>query len=119
MYAPTLLEGVAPSARLACQEVFGPVAMLQRFEDIDEAIRVANDSVFGLQCGVFTDSLTTARRAFEELEVGGVVVNDVPTWRMDNMPYGGLKQSGLGREGVRFAMEEMTDIRVLVVSGPG
>lgn len=118
VYLPTLLERVGSIAKLACQEVFGPVATIQAVQDFGEAIRVANDSAFGLQCGVFTDSLGNARRAFDELEVGGVIVNDVPTWRMDNMPYGGVKQSGLGREGVRFAMEEMTDVRVLVVSDP-
>lgn len=115
--APTLVEGVALVAKLSCQEAFGPVATLAAFDDFGAAIRVANESEFGLQCGVFTDSLERVKQAFEELEVGGVIVNDVPTWRMDNMPYGGLKQSGLGREGVRFAMEEMTDVRVLVVSG--
>lgn len=117
VYQPTLLEGVAPTAKLACQEAFGPVATIQAVGDFGEAIRLANDSVFGLQCGVFTDSLANAQHAFEEMDVGGVVVNDVPTWRMDNMPYGGVKQSGLGREGVRFAMEEMTDVRVLVIAG--
>jgi acyl-CoA reductase-like NAD-dependent aldehyde dehydrogenase len=119
IYEPTLLTGVEPSARVSCQEVFGPVAIIQSVESFEEALRLANDSSFGLQCGVFTPSLAGAMRAFEELEVGGVIINDIPTWRMDSMPYGGVKQSGVGREGVRFAIEEMTEIRTLVVAPSG
>lgn len=117
VYAPTLLANVRADARVSCQEVFGPVATLAAFDDFGDAIQMVNDSNYGLQCGLFTDSLERVKRAFTELEVGGVIVNDVPTWRMDNMPYGGLKGSGTGREGVRFAMEELTEIRVLVISG--
>jgi acyl-CoA reductase-like NAD-dependent aldehyde dehydrogenase len=114
-YPATLLENVDPRARLSCDEVFGPVAIMQPFETFEEAVRVANDSVFGLQAGVFTRSLDHVMYAFNELEVGGVIINDVPSFRVDSMPYGGVKNSGLGREGVRFAMEEMSEIKLLVL----
>ncbi len=113
---PTWLEKVDPAQKVSCQEVFGPVALLQRFTTFDEALTIANDSEFGLQAGLFTADLDRAWKAFDELEVGGVVINDVPTFRIDSMPYGGVKRSGLGREGVRFALEEMTEIRLMVVN---
>ena len=103
---------------VVCQEAFGPVAVLSRFRDFDAALAQVNDSVFGLQAGVFTRDLYKAQRAWDELEVGGVVIGDVPSWRVDHMPYGGVKESGLGREGVRFAIEEMTEIRLLIVRTP-
>jgi aldehyde dehydrogenase (NAD+) len=115
MLRASLLEGVPANAELSRQEAFGPVALLQKFEDFDEALRVVNDSRYGLQAGIFTDSLDRAMRAWDVLEVGGVIVGDVPSWRVDNMPYGGVKDSGLGREGVRYAIEDMTEIRLLVV----
>jgi acyl-CoA reductase-like NAD-dependent aldehyde dehydrogenase len=90
----------------------------ERFHDLDEAIRRVNDSAFGLQTGLFTNDLAASWHAFEELEVGGVIVNDVPTYRIDNMPYGGVKDSGLGREGLRWAIEDMTEIRIMVVAQP-
>lgn len=111
----TLLENVDPSMEVSCQEVFGPVATLQPFSSFDEALRIANQSAYGLQAGVFTNRLDHALAAFEELEVGGVIINDVPSFRVDHMPYGGVKDSGLGREGVRYAMEEMTELRLMVV----
>jgi len=114
-YEATWLENVDPQQKISCREVFGPVATLQPFDDFDEALRGANDSVYGLQCGVFTRDLARAFRAFEELDVGGVVINDVPSFRVDNMPYGGMKESGCGREGVRYAIEEMTERKVLVL----
>ncbi len=115
----TLLEGVPRHAKVQCAEVFGPIACLDRFSDFDEALRTVNDSVFGLQAGVFTRDIQHAFRAFNELDVGGVVINDIPSMRVDSMPYGGVKDSGLGREGVRFAMEDMTEIRLMVLSQVG
>ena len=111
----TLLEDVPRDLPICAREAFGPVAVLSRFSEFDEAIREVNDSVFGLQAGVFTRDIHRALKAWDELEVGGVVIGDVPSWRGDGMPYGGVKDSGLGREGVRFAIEEMTEIRLLVV----
>jgi acyl-CoA reductase-like NAD-dependent aldehyde dehydrogenase len=118
-YEPTYLEDVDPRQPVNCVEVFGPVATLAPFEDMREAVRMANDSDYGLQCGVFTKNLDHAFYAYQELEVGGVVINDVPSFRVDSMPYGGVKSSGLGREGVRFAMEEMSEIKVLVLNKAG
>ncbi|WP_019516949.1 aldehyde dehydrogenase family protein [Sphingomonas sp. Mn802worker] len=115
MLTPTLLEDVDPAAQLNVDEAFGPVAFLQRFSSIDEAFDIVNDSRFGLQAGIFTRDLFKALDAWDRLDVGGVVINDVPSYRVDNMPYGGVKDSGLGREGVRFAMEDMTEIRNLVI----
>jgi acyl-CoA reductase-like NAD-dependent aldehyde dehydrogenase len=115
MLQATLLEGVGRKAKLYAEEAFGPVAILSKFDDFDAAIGEVNDSRFGLQCGVFTQNLERALRAWDRLDVGGVVVGDVPSYRVDNMPYGGVKDSGLGREGVRFAMEDMTEIRNLVI----
>jgi acyl-CoA reductase-like NAD-dependent aldehyde dehydrogenase len=110
-----LLEDVPRTLELYRKEAFGPVALLERFEDFGQALATVNDSDFGLQAGVFTGSLAHAMRAWDALEVGGVVVGDVPSFRVDNMPYGGVKQSGLGREGVRCAIEEMTEPRLLVI----
>ena len=113
----TLLEGVPHELALYRQEAFGPVALLEPFDDFDDALARVNDSDFGLQAGVFTASLAHALRAWDRLEVGGVVVGDVPSFRVDNMPYGGVKRSGFGREGVRWAIEDMTEPRLLVVRG--
>ena len=118
MLEATLLEDVPRDADLCAKEAFGPVAMLTRFSDFDAALREVNDSAFGLQAGVFTRDFYKAQRAWDELEVGGVVIGDVPSWRVDHMPYGGVKHSGLGREGVRFAIEDMTEIRMLVARTP-
>jgi len=115
----TILEGVPRDAALSCREAFGPVATLEPFDDFGAALDVVNDSVFGLQAGVFTRDIHHAFRAFDELEVGGVVINDVPSMRVDSMPYGGVKDSGLGREGIRFAMEDMTEIRLMVLNRIG
>ncbi|HEU0133281.1 MAG TPA: aldehyde dehydrogenase family protein, partial [Allosphingosinicella sp.] len=115
MLEATLLEGVDRSSTLYREEAFGPVAILSSFTDFDSALNEVNDSRFGLQAGLFTRDLFKALDAWDRLEVGGVVVNDVPSYRVDNMPYGGVKDSGLGREGVRFAMEDMTEIRNLVI----
>ena len=115
MFEATLLEGVKRDTDLYRKEAFGPVAILERFDDFGAALATVNDSDFGLQAGVFTDSLAHAHRAWDELEVGGVVINDVPSFRVDNMPYGGVKDSGLGREGVRYAIEDMTELRLMVM----
>ncbi len=118
-YDATIVENVPRDAALSCQEAFGPVATLAPFDDIDDAIATVNDSDFGLQAGIFTRDIHHAFRAFNDLDVGGVVVNDVPSMRVDNMPYGGVKDSGLGREGIRFAMEDMTEIRLMVLNRIG
>jgi acyl-CoA reductase-like NAD-dependent aldehyde dehydrogenase len=115
MFEATLLEGVQRDQDLYRKEAFGPVAILEKFTDFGQALETVNDSDFGLQAGVFTDSLTNVNLAWDELEVGGVVVNDVPSFRVDNMPYGGVKDSGLGREGVKYAIEDMTELRLMVV----
>jgi len=115
MLEATLLEEVGRETKLNVEEAFGPVAFLIRFSDFNEALKIVNDSKFGLQAGIFTRDLFQMLEAWDRLEVGGIVINDVPSYRVDNMPYGGVKDSGLGREGVRFAMEDMTEIRNLVI----
>jgi acyl-CoA reductase-like NAD-dependent aldehyde dehydrogenase len=118
MLPATLLENVPRDADLYRKEAFGPVACIEPFDDFDDALARVNDSDFGLQAGVFTADLAHAMRAWDRLEVGGVIVGDVPSFRVDNMPYGGVKQSGLGREGVRYAIEDMTEQRLLVIRDP-
>ncbi len=114
----TLLENVPGELKICAQEAFGPVAVLSSFSEFDEALRQVNDSVFGLQAGIFTRDLYKMQRAWDQLDMGGVIIGDVPSWRVDNMPYGGVKDSGLGREGIRFAIEDMTEIRLLVIRTP-
>lgn len=118
MLQATLLENVSRDQPLCANEAFGPVAILDRFSDFDAALAEVNDSVFGLQAGIFTRDIYKVQRAWDRLEVGGVVIGDVPSWRVDNMPYGGVKDSGLGREGVRYAIEDMTEPRLLVIRTP-
>lgn len=118
IYDATLLEGVARDKRVYSAEVFGPVAILEPYDDYDAALDAVNASEWGLQAGVFTRDLYKAHRAWDRLEVGGVVIGDVPSWRVDHMPYGGVKGSGLGREGVRYAIEDMTEPRLMVVRTP-
>jgi aldehyde dehydrogenase (NAD+) len=115
--APTVLVDVPADAKVSCEEIFGPVVVIEAVDGVDEAFARVNDSRYGLQAGVFTRDLPTAFRAHRELEVGGVIIGDVPTYRADQMPYGGVKESGVGREGVRYAMEDYTYERVLVLSG--
>ncbi|MGZ3402051.1 MAG: aldehyde dehydrogenase family protein [Phenylobacterium sp.] len=115
MLEATLLEGVGRDAKLYAEEAFGPVAILSKFDNFEAALDEVNDSKFGLQAGLFTRDLFRTLTAWDKLDVGGVVVGDVPSYRVDNMPYGGVKDSGLGREGVKFAMEDMTEIRNLVI----
>jgi acyl-CoA reductase-like NAD-dependent aldehyde dehydrogenase len=117
MLPASLLEKVPHDSDLYRREAFGPVAMIEPFDDFEEALDLVNDSDFGLQAGVFTGNLSNAMRAWDRLEVGGVIVGDVPSFRVDNMPYGGVKQSGLGREGVRYAIKDMTEQRLLVIHG--
>jgi acyl-CoA reductase-like NAD-dependent aldehyde dehydrogenase len=114
----TLLEGVPKDADVCAREAFGPVALLSKFTDFDSALDTVNDSVYGLQAGVFTRDIYKAHRAWDRLEVGGVIIGDVPSWRVDHMPYGGVKDSGLGREGIRWSMEDMTEIRLMVLRTP-
>ncbi|MFC7301723.1 aldehyde dehydrogenase family protein [Cognatiluteimonas weifangensis] len=110
-----LLEHVPHDSDLYRREAFGPVALLEPFDDFDAVLAQVNGSDFGLQAGVFTGNLAHALRAWDRLEVGGVIVGDIPSFRVDNMPYGGVKGSGLGREGVRYAIAEMTEPRLLVL----
>jgi len=118
-FPPTILTDVPDTAQVCSNEAFAPLVVAFPFRDLDEAIGRVNDSMFGLQTGVFTNDLAGAWRAFSELEVGGVIVNDVPTYRIDHMPYGGVKDSGLGREGLRWAIDDMTEVRIMVLAQPG
>lgn len=111
--APTVLEGVPPDAALAREEAFGPVCTLSSYATLDEALARVNASDYGLQAGVFTNDLAVLWRCYEALEVGGLIHNDVPTFRVDHMPYGGVKASGLGREGPAYALEDFTEARLL------
>ncbi len=111
----TVLEDVAPTLDLCAKEAFAPIVTLHRYREFDEAMEFVNASDFGLQAGVFTRDLQLALRAFDVLDVGGVLINQVPTFRVENMPYGGIKDSGFGREGVRYAMEEMTELKSLII----
>jgi acyl-CoA reductase-like NAD-dependent aldehyde dehydrogenase len=118
MLQATLLEDVPTNCEMNTEEAFGPVSTIAPFSDFDEALKLVNESQFGLQAGVFTRDIYKAHKAWDELDVGGVVIGDVPSWRVDNMPYGGVKESGLGREGVKFAIEDMTEIRLMVLRTP-
>jgi acyl-CoA reductase-like NAD-dependent aldehyde dehydrogenase len=118
MLQATVLENVPDDARISCMEAFGPVTLLAKFETFDEALERVNASDYGLQAGVFTADLNHAMQAWDTLVEGGVIVGDIPSFRVDNMPYGGVKLSGFGREGVRYAMEDMTEARLLVIRDP-
>ncbi|SER41506.1 aldehyde dehydrogenase family protein [Salipaludibacillus aurantiacus] len=113
MITPAVIENVAPSMKVSCEEVFGPVVTISPFKEWEEAIGLVNNSDFGLQAGVYTEKISHAFHASEELEVGGVMINDFPTFRVDHMPYGGMKKSGSGREGIKYAIEEMTEIKLV------
>jgi acyl-CoA reductase-like NAD-dependent aldehyde dehydrogenase len=119
MLEATLLEGVSTDSDVYREEAFGPVVMLSKFSEWEAALAEVNDSKFGLQAGIFTRDIHKVLDAWDQLEVGGVCVNEVSSYRVDNMPYGGVKDSGLGREGVRFAMEDMSEIRNLVIRREG
>ncbi len=111
---PTVLSNVDPKLRISCREVFGPVVLLAPYKEFKEAVARVNDSVYGLQAGVFTQDVNSIFYAFDEIEVGGILTNDIPTWRIVHMPYGGEKDSGMGREGLKYAIEEMTELRLLI-----
>jgi len=114
LYSPTLLENVSKDQKVCSEEIFGPVAVMASFGSFEEALSEVNDSNFGLQAGVFTSDINRMKQAFQNLEVGGVMINNVPGFRIDHMPYGGIKDSGLGREGTRYVMEEFTEPRLLI-----
>lgn len=113
---PIVVADVPAGARLAREEAFAPIVSLESFDDLDDAIARVNESDYGLQAGVFTRDLRTIWAAFEGLDVGGVIINDVPAYRVDHMPYGGVKDSGIGREGIKYAIEHMTELRTLVIT---
>lgn len=117
-FPPTIITDAPPSAKVCTNEAFAPLVVLRRFSDFATAVRQVNDSDYGLQAGVFTNDLGNAWHAFGELEVGGVIVNDIPSYRIDHMPFGGVKDSGFGREGLRWAIEDMTEIRLMVLAQP-
>jgi len=113
---PTVLTNTRSEMKVNCQEIFGPVVTVEAYEDFGEALKQVNNSAYGLQAGIFTRDVKLLFNAYEELEVGGVIAGDVPTFRIDHMPYGGIKDSGLGREGLRYAMEEMSEPKLLVMN---
>jgi len=119
MFAPTVLVDTTPAMLVNCEEVFAPVISVTPYDTFDEALCIANTSEYGLQVGIFTQNINRAMKAFAEMQVGGVEVNDIPTFRSDAMPYGGAKRSGLGREGPRYAIEEMTELRLMVINRAG
>jgi glyceraldehyde-3-phosphate dehydrogenase (NADP+) len=116
IYEPTILENVQPELRISWLEAFAPIVVVYPYRDFAKALEGVNYSIYGLQAGVFTNDLKKAFHAFETLEVGGIILNDIPTFRVDHMPYGGVKESGFGREGVRYALEEMTELRLLAMN---
>jgi len=118
MLRATLLENVAGDAKVNSEEAFGPVSIISPFKDFSTALKEVNNSQFGLQAGIFTRDIYKAHEAWDELNVGGGVIGDVPSWRVDNMPYGGVKESGLGREGIVYAMQDMTELRLMVLRTP-
>lgn len=118
MFPPTILSGVTKDMHLGCDEAFAPIVCMYEWEDFSEAIDIVNSSRYGLQCGIFTRDVGRITRAWEEIEVGGVIAGDIPTYRIDHMPYGGVKDSGLGREGIRWAINDYTEERLLVMNPP-
>lgn len=118
MLQATVMENVSPNCDASAEEAFGPLSILVPFDDYDDALNEVNNSRYGLQAGVFTRDIYKAHKAWDVLDVGGVVIGDVPSWRVDNMPYGGVKDSGLGREGIRYAIEDMTETRLMVIRTP-
>ncbi len=111
---PTVILEADASLKVSCQEVFAPIVLINKVNSIDEAIDYVNDSRFGLQAGIYTENVRTAFHAIEKLHVGGVLINDIPTFRVDHMPYGGVKESGYGREGIKYAIEEMTELKLVI-----
>jgi len=113
IFQPTVLVNVPSSEKVSCEEVFAPVVSINKFTEMDEAINLVNDSKYGLQAGIFTNDVHKALKAAKKLEVGGVMINEIPTFRVDQMPYGGVKMSGMGREGIKYAVEEMTELKLI------
>jgi len=113
---PTVLTATRSEMRVNCQEIFAPVVTVEAYDDFSEAVREINRSSYGLQAGIFTHDARLLFQAFEELEVGGLIAGDVPSFRTDQMPYGGVKDSGLGREGLRYAIEDMTELKLMVMN---
>jgi acyl-CoA reductase-like NAD-dependent aldehyde dehydrogenase len=111
---PTVILDADPYAKVSCQEVFAPIVLINKIQSVEQAIDMVNDSIYGLQAGIYTNDVDTALDAAENLQVGGVMINDIPTFRVDNMPYGGVKESGTGREGLKYAVEEMTEMKLVV-----
>lgn len=116
VFDPVVLTDVAPDMKVSCEEIFGPLVSVVSYRTFDDALRLLNESRYGLQAGVFTRDVNRIFQAFRELEVGAVLANEIPTFRADHMPYGGVKDSGLGREGVRYTMEELSELRLLVIN---
>ena len=114
VFAPTILQNVESHAKVSCQEVFAPIVSVNRISSIEEGIQAINDSNYGLQAGIFTTDIQTAFAASKQLEVGGVMINDIPTYRVDQMPYGGIKESGTGKEGLKYAIHEMVESKLIV-----
>ncbi|MEJ2150136.1 MAG: aldehyde dehydrogenase family protein, partial [Chloroflexota bacterium] len=116
MWQPTVLTALTPEMSLTCKEAFGPFVGLYPYADVMAAIEAVDSGDFGLQAGLFTSDWNVIQAAFERIEVGGLMVNDVSTWRIDHMPYGGVKQSGYGREGLRYAIQEMTEMKLMMIN---
>lgn len=116
MLEPTVITDAEDTLAVSCKEMFAPVVVIHKVASIEEAINRVNDSRYGLQAGIYTNNLQTAMKTAEELQVGGVIINDIPTFRVDQMPYGGVKESGMGREGVKYAVEEMTELKLIVMN---
>ena len=115
-FEPTILSNVKPSMKVCSNEVFAPMVTIEQYEQFEDAVSMINNSLYGLQAGVFTRDIKNIFYAYNELEVGGVIANDIPTYRMDHMPYGGIKMSGFGREGIKYAIEEMTELKLLAIN---
>lgn len=118
-FEPTVLTNTKPSMKVCGEEVFAPLVTVAKYERFEDAVSMVNNSIYGLQAGIFTRDIKNIFYAYNELEVGGVIVNDIPTYRADHMPYGGVKMSGFGREGVRYAIEEMTELKLLAINSQG
>jgi len=116
MFEPTVLENVKPELRISWLEAFAPIVVVYPYKDFEEALKGVNYSIYGLQAGIFTNDLKKAFKAYEVLDVGGVIINDIPTFRIDHMPYGGVKESGFGREGLKYAIEEMTEMKLMALN---
>ncbi len=116
VFRPTVLTDIRPDMKVSCQEVFAPLVVIEKYRDINDAIAWVDNSVYGLQAGIFTRDISSIFKAYDKIEVGGLIANDIPTFRIDHMPYGGVKNSGVGREGPKYAIEDMTETRLLVMN---